>query len=349
MKRCSLLLAAVVLAAMTTEAVAIDRVVVHRGAPILGRLTKITPTEVVIEANGRANSVAVNRIREVEFDNEPEELKRARARIRGGQHADALTELEKIDLTTARDYIRKDVLFYIALAEAKLALGGSGNLEAATARMKNWLAKEGGKTSYHMYEAFEVFGDLAVAAQQFDAASQAYKVVASAPWPDYQLRARVLSGRALLAQNRAKEALDQFQFVIDSNEATPVAEQQKQMATLGKAVALAKTGNASAGIDLVKGFIKRTEPRDTALFARAYNALGAAYLAAGKKEEALLAYLHTDSLFNQDGEAHAEALYHLTSLWKDLGKLGRSKEARNLLFSQYKNSLWARRAASAGG
>jgi hypothetical protein len=74
--------------------------------------------------------------------------------------------------------------------------------------------------------------------------------------------------------------------------------------------------------------------------ARAYNALGTAYAKASKKKEAILAFLHTDLLYFQDPDAHAEALYNLANLFQETNKSDRSLEARNTLKQRYAGSVW---------
>jgi tetratricopeptide (TPR) repeat protein len=117
--------------------------------------------------------------------------------------------------------------------------------------------------------------------------------------------------------------------------------EQKMHAMVGKAVCLAATGKADEGIAMIEDLIAKNDPSDAKLFARAYNALGACYEKAGKTQDALLAYLHTDVLFFADREAHAEALYHLSKLWAAVNKSDRGVEAGTLLRSRYPGSRWA--------
>ena len=68
--------------------------------------------------------------------------------------------------------------------------------------------------SYHYFQACEIVGDLLVANRSFDQAEEYYAKVAKAPWPDYQMRAGVAIGRALLAHGKNSEALDAFEKVL---------------------------------------------------------------------------------------------------------------------------------------
>jgi tetratricopeptide (TPR) repeat protein len=155
------------------------------------------------------------------------------------------------------------------------------------------------------------------------------------------MRAAVLQARADSADGKYAEALPGFEQVLSSGLTTPEALEQKMHATVGKAVCLAATGKADEGIQIIEDLIAKNDPADATLFGRAYNALGACYMKTGKTKDALLAYLHTDVLFYRDPDTHAEALYHLSKLWGDIGKSDRAVRARGLLTSQYAGSRWA--------
>ena len=70
--------------------------------------------------------------------------------------------------------------------------------------------------------------------------------------------------------------------------------------------------------------------------------LGAALAEAGRTQEALFAFLHVDTLYSSDGDAHAEALYHLVQVWQDLKNFARMQETRRILEDQYKESRWCK-------
>jgi hypothetical protein len=82
------------------------------------------------------------------------------------------------------------------------------------------------------------------------------------------------------------------------------------------------------------------------LLAAAYNALGACHLQAGQSKDALFAYLHTDLLYRRAGEPHAEALFHLSSLWEEIGQEGEARQARAMLKELYPGTRWARQLGS---
>jgi tetratricopeptide (TPR) repeat protein len=250
---------------------------------------------------------------------------------------DSLAELEAGDLKS--EATRQDAAYYRAYARAKLALAGEGDLTAAGVDLKNFITQH--PQSWHFYEANELFGNLAVAAGKYEAATPYYEELAKAPWPDYQMRAAILAAKAQMHQGEFAEALANFEKVLADVSGTPQADRQKMLAQVGKIKCLAETGQPDEGIKLAEEIIASNSSEDVELFAGTYNALGACHLKAGRTKEALLAYLHTDILFKADAEAHAEALYHLGKLWTQVNKSERAVQARETLKEQYGGSPWA--------
>ena len=176
----------------------------------------------------------------------------------------------------------------------------------------------------------------------FDNGIKYYDMLGEAPWPDAKMKSAVLEGNAMLANALYSEALAKFDGVLATSLDDARAREQKLLATLGRSRVPGRDRQAGRGYrDVEKIIVRTTRRKSPCLFARAYNALGTCYLKANKREDALLAFLHVDLLFNQDPDAHAEALYHLSSLWKGLNKSERATKARSLLESRYSGSPWA--------
>ncbi len=199
------------------------------------------------------------------------------------------------------------------------------------------------QTNFHYFEVCEVIGDLLTAIGNGDKAMPFYEKLAAAPWPDYKLRAGVLVGRSLVAQKAYDKAMAQFDDVLATSITGPQADSQKLAAVLGKASALAGAGKSDEAIKSVEEVIAKADPENQELHARAYNVLGNCYLAAGKKKDALIAFLHVDLLYARFPEQHAEALAHLATLWTDVDKADRAAQAKNLLKEKYPTSAWAQK------
>ncbi|MDP7017584.1 MAG: tetratricopeptide repeat protein [Pirellulaceae bacterium] len=323
-------------ATATLQAQLPDQVFGVRGAPERGTVTNVTPDEVTI---GSAK-VAVNQIRKVTFGGDPAELRTARDRALQGQIEDALADLKKIDVAGLnRELIKQDVEYYIAYCTSKLALAGGGDKNEAIRLLLEFL--KAAPRSHHAYAANELVGDLALATKRYDNAEKFYNELAKAPWPDFKMRAVVLVANTLVAQGKYPDAQKQFEQVIGASIDTPAANRQKLFAQLGKAVCQAEQGSPSEGVAAVEQIIAKNDPQDAELFGRAYNAMGRCHVKAGRDKDALLAFLHTDVLFFQNPDAHAEALFNLGELWAKADKSDRAVAARNLLQQRYAGTRWA--------
>jgi tetratricopeptide (TPR) repeat protein len=320
-----------------------DSVVGERGAPTFGTITEITRVQITMETNQGKKLFPVNEIQKITFKDEPRELRNARDGILRGQLENSRSDLEKISPDgIARKEILQDIEFYKAYCDGRLALVGGGDKAAAVKALRTFVENPANSQSFHYFAAVELLGDLAIALASFDNGIKYYNMLAEAPWPDAKMKGAILEGNAMVASAQYEQALAKFDSVLAASQDDARAREQKLLATLGRAVCLAGTGKPEEGIGLVTKIIDESNSQEKpVLFAKAYNALGTCYLKANKRQDALLAFLHVDLLFNQDPDAHAEALYHLSSLWKEENKSERALKARSLLESRYSGSPWA--------
>jgi len=341
-KRISLLAVVAAVIAAGNAAHAFDEITAM-GKPIAkGQIRQISPKEVAIEVSGRLIKFSVNEIISISFDEDPLELKAARRSVKNGQFGMAMEKLAPLKEGDVPEIVGQDIQFYKAYCTARLALGGSGSQSEAYSMMGKFI-QGGGSQSYHFYPAAEVMGDLAAAMGDYKRAETAYGVVAKAPWPDYKMRAAVLEARALVAQGKHELAEPKFDDVIKSSMDSLPAQKQKLFAKLGKAACLAEKGEADQALKMIEAIIAKEDPKDITLFARAYTTQGRCYLVAKKPKDALLAFLHVDILFYGDPESHAEALYYLSKLWKQVDKSERALKARGTLKTSYPGSVWAKK------
>jgi tetratricopeptide (TPR) repeat protein len=338
------LILAPALVSRTAQSAGPDRVRTTRGSEA-GEITDMTPLEVTIDkGTSGTRKVAINEIVSITFHDEPTELTQARVNAKNGGFVNASELLQKVDVSKVdRDYVKQDVDFYQALAAANLALRGTGEINAAGSRLNEFVRKY--RQSFHYWEAVETMGDLLAASEKFDAAQKQYAELAKAPWPEYQMRADVALGRALEADGKHDEAVQQFDAALAVSDDSEAGKAQKLSATLGKAVSVAATGHIDDAAKSIEEVVANADPEQKELQARAYNALGSCYEKAGKTKEALLAFLHVDVLYSTVPDAHAEALSHLVGLWQAVGQDARSREARQTLQEKYANSKWAKSAA----
>lgn len=307
-----------------------------------GEVTDVSPLEVTLQRGSRAQQIPVSEVRSVQFGGEPDALTQARVNALNGGYEQALAALESVPASElSNPYVRQEVEFYRAYAAAKLALQGAGSVSDAGKRLGAFVSQH--RQSFHRLEASELLGDLLMAVGNHAAAQNQYELLGKTPWPAVKARGAVLVGQALQAQGKHAEALSSFQSALDIAGETPDALPQRDQALLGRAVSLGATGKVDQGAQLARQVILEAEGDSPGLRAKAYNALGACYLQAEKPKDALFAYLHVDLLYNGQPDAHAEALYHLASLWEEIGKPIEARAARQTLKNRYAATSWARR------
>jgi tetratricopeptide (TPR) repeat protein len=341
MKRCSALLTLAVSVLVATAALAQqDQIFDKGGAPIRGTIVGISPAVVKIETTGVTRDIEVRTIQKLSFGDEPADVRSARDQALAGQYENALASLKKVNPAEIQNAaITQEIGYYTAYCNAKLALTAGGDRRVAKDGLFEFIRAN--PTTYHFFEAAQLLGDLSFALSEYAEAAKYYGALTKAEWPEYKMRAAVLQARAQSAEGKYAEAMAAYDLILSSGLNTPEAIEQKMQATVGRAVCLAATGKHEEGIAIIEDLIAKNDPNDASLFGRAYNALGACYLKAGKTQEALMAYLHTDVLFFTDGESHAEALYNLSKLWAAVNKSDRGVEARTTLQSRYPGSRWA--------
>jgi tetratricopeptide (TPR) repeat protein len=336
----SLFLLPLAFAAPATAQSSIDRIHRQNGLDS-GKITTITPLGVTISKSGVESTVAVEDIESISLAGEPPELATARAAIQAGRPQEALDAIAKIDkVGIQRDEILADVEFYAALAKAQLALNGKGSPEEAATEIRGVIARR--NKSFHIPQGIEVLGDLLSASGQFANARTEYAKLAKAKAPYFQVKSALLLGRAWQAEGDHAKALAEFDKALASTDPNPLIAQMRLAATLDRAVSQAATGNVEESAAAIGQIIAQAKPEDGKLLARAYNALGACYQKSGDARAALFAYLHVDLLYNQEAEAHAQALHELVTLWKSVGRDSRSQESAQELAQKYPNSRWAK-------
>ena len=340
MKRCLALLIAALVFSSAPALAQQDTIIGRGGSPVRGTIVGISPMSVKIETTGAARDIETREIQKLSFGDEPQDVTNGRDQAIAGQFENALASLKKVNVAEIQnEVIKQQVGYYLAFCQAKLALPAGGDKAAAIAALKAFIGQN--RTTFHFFEGVQLLGDLNFADGKYAEAATFYGLLAQADWPEYKMRATVQQARAQTAEGKYPEALAAYDQILTSGLNTPEAAVQKMHATVGRAVCLAATGKHEEGIAIIEDLIAKNDPSDASLFGRAYNALGACYAKAGKPQDALMAYLHTDVLFFKDSESHAEALYRLSKLWAAVNKSDRAVEARSTLQSRYPGSRWA--------
>jgi tetratricopeptide (TPR) repeat protein len=320
-----------------------DQVYLQKGSGIRGKVIGSTNTQIGIEVKGKNQTLSANEVRLITFGDEPQELRQGRARAIAGKYDTALAELKRVNpAAVEREVVKRDLQFYLALCEGRLALSTGGDKAKATSSMMAFV--KAAPKSNHFFDAARLLGDLAVGQGDYANAVKFYGAIASkAPWPDYKMSASLAEAQALVAKGDFPAAEKKFGLVAGAKTDTAESKRQVLLAKIGKARCMAETGSADEAIKMIETVIAENEPVDSELFGRAYNAHGDCLQKAGKAKEALMSYLHVDVLFYSQPEIHAEALYHLSKLWATAKKPDRAAAAKTLLQSRYSGSMWSQK------
>ena len=343
---------AALLAGSGTAVAQTDRVFVTGGPSISGKVVAVSATSVDIEdSKGEAKKVPIEQIREVAFGGEPSSLKSARGMVLKGRPADAVEELKKIeagDMDGVEPLVVAEKAFVEAAAAGGVAAMTGANLDAAVKQVQDYLAKNG--KSHHALPMQELLGNILVKAGKFDDAAAAYSALEKGP-PAFRVRAATARANLFFAQEKFDQAMKEFDAAtkIDTDVKDLASAAQKSEADLGKARCLARQGKADDAVKLVQGILKKADPEAKELLGKAYNVLGESYrVAGGKDQDALIAYLTVDLVYNTVPDNHAEALFNLVDLWERGKNPERAREARQQLESAYPQSQWTKKLAAGG-
>lgn len=344
-----LLVAGFVLASELAWGQSSDRVRLLDRTEISGEIVVASPNEIEIkdQRSEEVKKVPVDRIREVALADEPDSLRNARGMLLRGDAASALQELTKVqeaDLQGASDRVLAEMQFVKAAATAKQAtLTGNGLAEGEKA-IRDFVSKN--PKTHHFYRAAEILGDLLAKAQKFPDAATVYAALEKGP-PALKVRAASAKANLNFAQGKFAEALKDFENAakVQTDPKDAASEQQKLEAALGKARCLARLDKGADAISLIQQVVKGADPEDRDMLSKTYTVLGDAYRAAGKEQDALIAFLTVDLVYNTQPESHAEALFNLAQLWDKAQNPERARQAKQALETTYPDSPWLKKLA----
>jgi tetratricopeptide (TPR) repeat protein len=307
-----------------------------------GTITGTNALGVTISKGGVTSKIPAEEIRSVQFAGAPPELNAARTQLERGRFDLAKERLAKVDRTKiTRDEIKQELDYALSLSEANLALAGKADRKAAIAQVGEFLSTH--RNSYHVPELIALHGDLYLATGDFAAARKKYETLAKAPTSYFKAKSALLVGKLLQEQGQHAEALSQFETALKEAGTSGQTGDIRRAATFGRAVSLGATDKIGEGTGAIRQVIQRADPDDTAALAQGYNALGDCYRAASDLRAARDAYLHVDLLFNSAGPEHAESLYRLTNVWRELRQPTRAQDAQQRLADDYGLTRWAGR------
>ncbi len=328
-----------------------DRIRLLDRTEISGEIVVAAPNEIEIkdQRSEEVKKVPIDRIREVALADEPDSLRNARGMLLRGDAASALQELTKVqdaDLQAASDRVLAEMQFVKAAALARQAtLTGNGLAEGEKA-LRDFVSKN--PKTHHFYRSAEMLGDLLAKAQKFPDAATVYSALEKGP-PALKVRAASAKAGLNFAQGKFAEALKDFENAtkVQTDPKDSASEQQKLEASLGTARCLARLDKGADAVGLIQQVVKGADPEERDMLAKAYTVLGDAYRASGKEQDALIAFLTVDLVYNTQPESHAEALFNLAQLWDKAQNPERARQAKQMLETTYPDSPWVKKLGGA--
>ncbi|MFV0444950.1 MAG: tetratricopeptide repeat protein [Planctomycetaceae bacterium] len=334
---------------MSQAAVNAADVVVRRGNQRDGgKITKVSKTEVALTKQvGGEMTIPVNEIDFIEWDGAPASMGLGRSSLAAGQLDAAQKQLEQAQKEAAaadNSGLKGDLEYLLGKVLAEKAMADGSQQAAAIEKLKAYTT--GNRDHYRTFDGQLLLGDVAVAAGDYATAVSAFTSVGSAPWQDYKMAAQIGQGRVLLAQNNVDGAKREFDAVAAVAAETAGEKSRRLEGLLGQARCQQAQQQWQPAIDNLKKVIDESTPSDSRLQAEAYILQGDCFTGSGANpKEAILAYLHVDVIpaLSKETDLHAEALYHLARLWKQIGQDERARDAADALRNLYAESSWAKK------
>ena len=312
-----------------------------------GVVTSQTKEALVVQTgagnNKKDETIPANEIDRVEWDGEPATLKSARSAEERGTLQDALAKYTEVasSVDASQANLKVDLEYLVARVTAKMAKADPSKVDEAIQKLEAFNSAHA--ENFRHYEALLLLGESYLAKGNYAGAEPAFQALGQAPWDDYKMAAKIAQGRLLLRKNDVAGAQSLFQDVAGQPAKSEAEKARQYEARLGSATCLQRQSKYAEAAKELDEIIKQAPAGDTKTMGEAYLRKGDNLLAAGEKRDALLAYLHVDVLFSGEKDLHAEALYHLATLWNEVAQPGRAADARNKLAADYPNSEWTKK------
>ncbi len=310
-----------------------------------GTITRMTKTEVAVQKQvGGEVVVPVNDISYIEWDSAPPGLGLGRAAIESGNLGYAQSQLETAqkEASSGSAGLQGDIQFLLARVAALNAMSDTDLVDDAREKLNQFLRSH--RDHYRHFDAQLLLGDVALAAADYPAALTAYTAVSNAPWKDYQMAAQIGNARTMLAQDKIDAARREFEAVVAVEPQDDAQKSRRLEGLLGQAECLQRQQQFDEVIRILDEVIDQTTAKQARLQAQAYLLQGDTYVAMGANpKQAIMAYLHVDVIpaMAREKDLHAEALYHLSRLWGQVGQENRARNAAAALRDEYPDSQWA--------
>jgi tetratricopeptide (TPR) repeat protein len=310
------------------------------GGRVRGAIQSESPTEVVVTLGATTTTVPTDQIASIRYDGQSANYQLGESRESAGQLAEAADLFKKAATETrGKPFPHQAALFREARVLSDLAAVEPDRQAEARDKLAAFIRAY--PASRQIAGAREALARLQINTGDFAGADAT--IAALAKMPKVGDRAAVLRTKVLARQGKHDQAIAELDRLIAGS--TKGSERQRY-AMLAKAESLAATHKYKEAEALVRQVIQANPAEDAASQAPAYNTLGDCLRAANRDKDALIAYLHTDMLYNKDKEEHPRALHGIASAYRRLKQDARADEFAQRLKVEYPRSVWTRTPTS---
>ncbi len=304
------------------------------GGRLRGTIQSESPNELEIQVSGSNQTVPIDQIASVKYDGQPASLGLAESRESNGNLTDA-AELYNKSASEASDkpFVLEKAQMGRARVLAELGMTDPKILGDAIKALSTFVSAH--PKSRHALAAHELLTELQLYKGDFAGARKTAADLSKLP--SASTRGTILQARIDVKQKKFNEALAAAETVVSSSGKNSAS---KRDALLVKAEALAGLAKYPEAEAAAREVMKGAGAEDAQVQAAAYNTLGDCLVAAGKKNEAVYAYLHTDLVFFKNKDEHAKALARLVKLFRELKRDDRAQECLDRLKQDYPQSAW---------
>ena len=308
------------------------------GRIIRGSITAESPKEIKIQVGGKSETIALDDLADIDYAGTPPAFLEAEQREKAGDVNAALESYKRAAAAAGlKPFVAQLVKFKYATALADAGTADAQKLNDSISALQDFVkAYPNGR---HTARALEQLLNLVRTGS--DPSKMDSVLADMAKIPGNQGRASVLKAELLAERGQADQAL---QLLETARSQIPKNSELERISKSVRVNVLVAKKDFVEAEKQARSLIDSAAPNDFTALAPAYNALGDCLRAAGKPKDAMIAYLHTEILYDRVANEHARALAAITQLWRVLEKPDRAEQTLNKLASSYPRSPWLKTA-----
>ena len=235
--------------------------------------------------------------------------------VREGHLTDALTGYAKLEKEVKEPAAKRYFQFKHAQIVALQAKYDPARTDEAVKALTEF--KTANREGWQLLVALETLAKIQEEAGKTEDARKTYEELAELPGaPDsVKQQSGVFVGKLFLRGKQYKEAEERLKKVVESMSAGDLQRPLAQAYLIESQLGQDKTATAEKDIAALIGGTSDARVRGVA-----YALMGDFHAKKGRQAEAFWSYLRVDALYNEDAEAHARALYNLSTLFDKVKK-----------------------------